>query len=114
MSINKIILFLALINLYLSAEPPTTYEELECGKKSPKDEKDCSDYGTGSGMVCCWISDKNKQNAKCRLVPDDIARASGISPSATFDTQNQYWNCGNSSYYLYLTIFNILLFLILL
>ena len=114
MSINKIILILALFNLYLSAEPPTKYDDLKCGKDNPKDEDDCTDYGTGSGMVCCWISKPDKKNGICRLVPDDIARASEISPSHTFTSQNEYWNCGNGSYYLYLTILNILLFFILL
>ena len=84
MSINKIFLIFLLFNLSFSEEPPTAYDELVCGKKNPKKEEDCTEYGTGSGMVCCFISDVNKTNRKCRLVPDDIARGKGISGYNTF------------------------------
>ena len=118
MSINKIFLIFLLFNLSFSQEPPTAYDELVCGKKNPKKEEDCTEYGTGSGMVCCFISDENKKNRKCRLVPDDIARGKGISGYNTFPDYSKenerYWHCGNDSKYLYLKLFNILLFLILL
>ena len=119
MSINKIFLILLLINLSISQEPPTIYDELTCGEEKPEEKEDCSDYGTGSGMVCCWIaSTKNAKNGKCRLVPDSTARDKGIHPEHFFETYTKeaerYWFCGNNSKFLYLKLFNILLFLILL
>ena len=61
MSIIKLILFSLLANILIAEDPPNVYDELKCGKEdSPKKEKDCTKYGTGSGMVCCWISDESK------------------------------------------------------
>ena len=118
MSINKIFLFSLLIQLVFLEEPPTTYDQLTCGKNSPKKPSDCTKYGTGSQMVCCWISDVNKNNGKCRLVPDQTARDHGINGDQKFDniddTSIQYWDCGNKSNYLYLNLLLILFLLFLL
>ena len=117
MSIIKLILFSLLANILIAEDPPNVYDELKCGKEdSPKKEKDCTKYGTGSGMVCCWISDESKSNGKCRLVPNDLARDSGIRGTFTFNTQSgkQYWDCGNNANYLYSNFLMILLILILL
>ena len=124
MSIIKFILFSLLINLFIAedgnnATPPEIVEELKCGEEdSPEDEKDCTKYGTGSGMVCCYISTLDKKNAKCRLVPNNIARERGIRGSNTFpgygNVNEQYWDCGNNTNYIYIQLLNILLFMILL
>ena len=117
MSINKIILVSLFVKLF--AEPPIIYDELSCGKSSPKKPKDCTKYGTGSGMVCCWISDVAKNNGICRLVPDDTAREQGISGENTFseeeaEANKRYWDCGNKSNYIYFDMVIILMFLFLL
>jgi hypothetical protein len=41
-----------------------------------KNEKDCMKYGTGSGMLCCWVAlnDKTKDGS-CYLIPETIAIA---------------------------------------
>ena len=116
-SINKLILISILVKLFIAEEPPTIYDELECGKKDPTKPKDCTKYGTGSGMVCCWISDSNKKNGKCRLVPDQTARDQGISGTKEFDdaaTNIKYWDCGNKANYIYVNLAIVLLFLFLL
>ena len=119
MSINKIILLSLFVILIADDEPPTIYDELTCGKDNPKKPKDCYKYGTGSGMVCCWISDEALSNGKCRLVPDNTAREQGISPEHTFTASDvpsdrKYWHCGNKADYIYFNLVIILLFLFLL
>ena len=116
MSINKIILLSLLLKLFIAEEPPSVYDELTCGKDDPEEPEDCTKYGTGSGMVCCWISDESKSNGKCRLVPNELARDSGIRGTFTFNFQSgkQYWDCGNNANYLYSNFLMILLILILL
>ena len=117
MSINKIIFLSLLVTLLAQKEPPTYYDDLTCGKDKPKKPKDCYKYGTGSGMVCCWISNSEKTNGKCRLVPDQTARAQGISGEFTYGTEVEenlrYWSCGNKANYIYFNLMIILLFLFL-
>ena len=117
--LNKLILLLVLFNLSISTDPspPTYYNELTCGEEnSPDDPEDCTDYGTGSGMVCCWISDSKNSKGKCRLVPDDTAREHGISGIKIYTdrTTEGYWDCGNDASFLILKFAYIVLFLILL
>jgi hypothetical protein len=117
-------LFSLLINIFIAQEtekdPPTIFDQLKCGEEdNPKNEKDCTKYGTGSGMVCCFISSESKQNAKCRLVPNDLARERNIRGSYTFtkssvNPNERYWDCGNNSNFIYIKLFHILLFMILL
>ncbi len=121
MSINKIILISLLINLFIAQDSsqnhPDYYDELYCGKKNPKKVKDCTKYGTGSGMVCCWIGKDENTNGKCRLIPDETARQHGISGNKKFISSiadEQYWDCGNKSNFIFFNLVNILLFLILL
>ena len=124
MSIIKLILFSLLFNLFISEDstkdPPDIFDKLKCGEEdSPEDEEDCTKYGTGSGMVCCYISTRDKKNARCRLVPNNIAREQNIRGIQTFtkagvDEDKRYWNCGNSSNYIYIQLLNILLLMILL
>ena len=124
MSIIKLILFSLLFNLFISEEstktPPKIYDELKCGEEdSPEDEEDCTKYGTGSDMVCCYISTTDKKQARCRLVPNNIARDQNIRGKQTFtassvDNDKRYWDCGNSANYIYIQLLNIFLFMILL
>ena len=123
MSINKLLLFSLLFNLFYAVEnvltPPDIYDALKCGEEdNPEDEKDCTKYGTGSGMVCCYISTLDKKNARCRLVPDNLARERNIKGSQTFPTYTQtnaqYWDCGNNSNYIHQELFYILLLMFLL
>ena len=131
MSIIKYILISILINIYLSQEenkenevPPYFYSELTCGKSidgKPKKYKDCTKYGTGSGMLCCWVADDEGENqsGECYLLPEDlglvIKKAGGkklfTSPK---EGQKAYWNCGNKSYFLNINIIMIFLILFLL
>ena len=36
-------------------EKNVDYPGIECGKKNPKKEKDCTKYGTDSDMLCCYV-----------------------------------------------------------
>ena len=117
--LNKLLLFLILFNLSISEDqsPPPTHNELTCGKEdSPKKPKDCTEYGTGSGFVCCWISDSPNSNGRCRLVPDSVAREHGIKGTKTFrsSTTEEYWDCGNDAGFIFFRFVNIVLFLIFL
>ena len=118
MAINKIILLSLLLKLFIAQEPPSVYNELTCGKDDPEEPEDCTKYGTGSGMVCCWISDVAKTKGICRLVPDDTARDQGIAGEKTFGStvasDKRYWDCGNKSNYIYFNLAIILMFLFLL
>ena len=43
--------------LYLKTTPgPYTNTGLTCGKENPKDQTECTKYGTDSGMYCCWVA----------------------------------------------------------
>ena len=116
--LNMFILFLALFNLSISADdPPQFYDALTCGEEnSPEDPEDCTKYGTGSGMVCCWISDSKNSKGRCRLVPDSTAREHGISGTKTYTgySGKNYWDCGNDASFLLSKFAYLVLFLILL
>ena len=109
MSINKILLFLSLIYLNLADNEDTAPDfvsELTCGKSHPKSEKDCTKYGTGSGMLCCWVAKaKSDKSGKCYLLPESLANSKGIDGSKEFTTgEYKYWSCGNKSIYLKINI----------
>ena len=115
MSINKILFFLSLIYLNLADNEDTAPDfvsELTCGKSRPKKEKDCTKYGTGSGMLCCWVAPNNiTKYGSCYLLPETIADAKKLNDKKTFTLGEQlYWSCGNKSTYLNINI--IILFLI--
>ena len=116
-SFNKLLLLSILINIYLSeSNHPNIIPELTCGKDSPKKEKDCTKYGTGSGMLCCWVADnKESSNGKCYLLPQTLAESdtykiNGIQTFSSSDGDN-YWSCGNKSSFLNVNILIILLVL---
>ena len=90
------------------------FPDITCGKKNPKEPKDCTKYGTDSGMLCCWISkDKDSTDGKCYLLSEKMADQKGIDGSKIFQNQNsdgyKFWNCGNKSTYLDINIFVILI-----
>ena len=88
-----------------SGSPPATVEALTCGKENPKSEKDCTKYGTGSGLLCCWIAESGEASStldgKCYLIPESKADGHNIDGCAEFENdKKKYWSCGNSSSYL--------------
>ena len=112
MSINKFLLIISLIVISICDEtqtPPTIVSDLTCGKSSPKKEKDCTKYGTGSGMLCCWVK-KSGDGGKCFLIPESKADEAGIDGAKTF-TSGDYWSCGNKSTYINISIVLFLLVL---
>ena len=112
MSINKFLLIISILVIIICDEtqtPPKTIEELTCGKSSPKKEKDCTKYGTGSGMLCCWVKPSGG-SGKCYLVPESKADEAGIDGAKTF-TSGDYWSCGNKSTYINISIVLFLLIL---
>ena len=112
MSINKLFLISILINICLLQEPPTVIKELPCGKEIVDEEKDCTKYGTGSGMLCCWIAKTKEAKGECYLIPQDLAEHAGIKGEKYFETtssENKYFSCGNKSSYLN---YNIIMFLL--
>ena len=101
------------------------YPGIECGKKNPKKEKDCTKYGTDSGMLCCMVSDDaNYKSGCCTLLSLEHAKglnfdkqgrkAFSVSEDNRKTFSNKYWSCGNNSLYLNINIFlfAILLFLL--
>ena len=118
MSINKILLFLSLIYLNLADNEDTAPDfvsELTCGKSHPKSEKDCTKYGTGSGMLCCWVAlnDKTKDGS-CYLLPETIADAKKLDGTKSFTIgEKLYWSCGNKSTNLNINIIIMSLFVFL-
>ena len=116
MSINKLFLIISLVAICICDDnktPPKYIEELTCGKDSPEDEEDCTKYGTGSGMLCCWVQTaKGSGSGSCYLIPESKANEAGIDGSFEFKTgEKKYWSCGNKSNYISI---NILLFLLVL
>ena len=83
-------------------QPQKKKSELTCGKENPTKEKDCTKYGTGSGLLCCWIADSGEASStidgKCYLLPESKADSHNIDGCAQF--KDAYWSCGNSSSYL--------------
>jgi hypothetical protein len=105
MSINKLIFILVLLSIK-TADFPEFKTELTCGKNKPSKAKDCTPYGTGSGLLCCWVSDSSSSsNGACYLYPHNIKERFGVSGEKTFDTTvtidktktNYFWSCGNKS-----------------
>ena len=108
--INGILfIFLISFNFIIAQDPPIInddYPNIPCGKKNPKNPKDCTKYGTDSGMLCCWVSNTQKTEQFCTLLYYKKAEEKNIKGEQTFTTgdKNRYWNCGNKSFYLNLNI----------
>ena len=126
MSIKKLILFSTLIVICLnqsdnsnSNSAPDYEKELTCGKKNPEKDTDCTKYGTGSSVLCCWVaSSKSSTNGKCFLFPETLADSNGIDGEKEFENGNnidkdnsKYWSCGNKSTFLNINIIMILIIL---
>ena len=102
-------------------EPPLLskedYPNIKCGKKNPKKPKDCTIYGTDSGMLCCWTTsgERETNNAECILLSKKMAEMKGISGTKIYigNFEKRYWDCGNNSIYLnfsFMLLFYSLLF----
>ena len=116
MKFKKLALFFIIFTSYYiqieTRTPPvkdTDYPDISCGKENPVKETDCTKYGTDSGMLSCWVSEKkDSKEGKCTLLSENRAKEMEIYPTNTFDN-NEYWSCGNKSFYISI---NILLFFI--
>jgi hypothetical protein len=94
-------------------QPGIDYPDIACGKKNPKKEKDCTKYGTDSGMLCCWVANnKDDTNGKCTLFSQKTAEDE-FNLKDKKQLGNKYWSCGNKSFYLRTDIFLILILLVL-
>ena len=88
------------------------YPGISCGKKEPKKAKDCTKYGTDSGMLCCWVSDsKISEKGECTLLSEHKADEKKIDGEMYFKNNNKYWDCGNESIYLNINLFLYFVFL---
>ena len=90
------------------------YPNISCGKPNPKKEKDCTKYGTDSGMLCCWVSraKDSEEGKKCTLLSQKTAEEKfKLEGEKTFDTS--YWSCGNKSFYLRTDISFIVILIVL-
>ena len=75
---------------------PFTNTNLTCGKEKPKEQTDCTKYGTDSGMYCCWVAEnENDKNGKCHLISLKKIERNEIDGCAQFS--DSYWSCGNFS-----------------
>ena len=92
----------------------TDYPDITCGKSKPKKSKDCTDYGTDSGMLCCWIEKNNEKS--CYLLSEKMADKKRIDGSAVFKDEygnKEIWECGNNSDYLIIKLSFIFVLLLL-
>ena len=75
---------------------PFTNTGLTCGKEDPEKQTDCTNYGTDSGMYCCWVAkDENDKKGKCYLISLTKIERNEIDGCAQFT--DSYWSCGNYS-----------------
>ena len=105
--------FIILVFNYIKAEPEAEekkkpekgvdYPDISCGKANPTKETHCTKYGTDSGMVCCWVKKTDESDAICTLISDKSARSHGIEGNKNYG--DEYWSCGNKSFYIYLNMF---------
>ncbi len=78
---------------------PFTNTGLKCGKERPNKQTDCTNYGTDSGMYCCWVAkDEYDTNGECRLISLAKIERNEIDGCAQFI--GSYWSCGNYSNYI--------------
>ena len=103
--ITKIFFFISIIIIARNSNAPqigVDCPNISCGKNKPSKIKDCTKYGTDSGMLCCWISESEySNNGICTLVYQKKAEDMGIKGNATFNIGiYKYWNCGNKSFYI--------------
>ena len=95
-------------------QPIEDYPNITCGKKNPKKEKDCTKYGTDSGMLCCWVAKtKDSNEGKCTLLSQKIAEDQKFQLNDFKQFDDLYWSCGNKSFYLRTDIFLIIILIVL-
>ena len=99
--------FMNIIKIQSAPELGKDYPGIECGKKIKK-EKDCTKYGTDSGMLCCYVK-FNNGTEKCTLLYTKKADEFEIHGSKDFPDDGEYWSCGNKSFYLSINLFMILI-----
>ena len=89
-SFQILIFLLFLISIYSA-------DVIYCGKgkDKPKNEKQCTKYGTDSGFLCCHVTIKD-QAPYCSLVSYKFAENYQIKGKNTLDDGTIY-SCGNSS-----------------
>ena len=103
-----ILILFSFINKIKNPVPPKLNEDypgIKCGKDNPEKEKDCTKYGTDSGMLCCFVKFSNETKI-CTLLNIDTAKSNdfNIKGTHTFDN-GDYWSCGNKSFNLSMNIF---------
>ena len=84
-------------------EKGVDYPDISCGKANPTKETHCTKYGTDSGMVCCWVKKEGQSDGICTLISNNRAKNLGIV--GNYDFVDEYWSCGNKSFYIYLNMF---------
>ena len=107
-NLMMILILFSFINKIKNLDPPEPgkhYPGIKCGKDNPEKEKDCTKYGTDSGMLCCFVEFSNKTKI-CTLLNIDTAKSNdfNIKDTKTFDN-GDYWSCGNKSFNLSMNIF---------
>ena len=86
------------------------YPNITCGKKNPKKEKDCTKYGTDSGMLCCWVAKTKESNeGQCTLLSEKTAEGKPFELNDFKQFDDKYWSCGNKSFFLRIDIFFIVI-----
>ena len=89
------------------------YPDIACGKENPKKEKDCTKYGTDSGMLCCMVSQKpDYSEGKCYLLSSHygeeilkLKESNGRKKFSNKDNNDEYWSCGNKCQYYNINLF---------
>ena len=119
--INYYLLLLSMIYLGVKAKridngpkKGTHYPDISCGKPNPKKEKDCTKYGTDSGMLCCWVAkEKTDTQGECTLLSQKTAESEPFKFKGSEEFADSYWSCGNKSFHLKADIIFVLILIIL-
>ena len=114
-NLMMILILFSFINKIKNLDPPKLgkdYPGIKCGKDNPEKEKDCTKYGTDSGMLCCFVH--SNETKICTLLNIDIAQSDklNIKGKKTFDN-GDYWSCGNKSFNLSMNFFVFLILIFL-
>ena len=105
---NLFLILVILLKITISSDQLDFKDNISCGKK-PTDSTKCSKYGTDSGFLCCYIRKQNEE-PYCRLIAQKKAESLGIKGELTIN--GTYYECGNSSNYINISLF-IFLFIFL-
>ena len=113
-NLMMILILFSFINKIKNLDPPELgkhYPGIKCGKDNPEKEKDCTKYGTDSGMLCCFVKSSNETKI-CTLLNIDTAESFGIKGRRAFGNDG-YWSCGNKSFNLSMNFFVFLILIFL-